>query len=81
MYRCSPAMSICGQARQSANGQHDAGTGLLHCDLCSVFCMSDCVIILSVLSGFCHRWLEKRSLLVRLQNSQRDAAGFSGNCQ
>ena len=32
--------------RQKANGQHDAGTGRLHCDLCSVFCMKDCVTIL-----------------------------------
>ena len=41
----SPAMNNTVFGRQSANGQHNAGRGLLHCDLCSVFCMSDCVTI------------------------------------
>ena len=35
-----------GLRRQSANNQHGASTGRLHCDLCLEFCMKDCVTIL-----------------------------------
>jgi len=57
-------LDFMGFRRQSANGQHNAGIGRLHCDLCSVLCRSDCVTILDMTcfasSGFLHRWLEKR---------------------
>src|SRR6266536_2939452 len=36
--------SLSGHRRQSANGQLHVGTGLLHCDLCAVFCMSDTIL-------------------------------------
>jgi len=55
-----------GLPRQNANGQHDAGTGRLHCDLCSVFCMRArrSVTILAqcqaIGSGFFLCWLEGR---------------------